>query len=129
MAQKPSIPKGTRDFSSQQIAKRNYIIQSIKNQFEKYDHKVVDQVYNTTSLGMFDVVATEVGISANSAKSKNDAISTQFNAIKLEYDSVSRVNIDEEMTNLIKYQTSYGASAKLIKTVDEMMQTLLGLKQ
>ncbi len=36
MAQKPSIPKGTRDFSSQQIAKRNYIIQSIKNQFEKY---------------------------------------------------------------------------------------------
>jgi len=101
----------------------------VQNQFEKYDHKVVDQVYNTTSLGMFDVVATEVGISANSAKSKNDAISTQFNAIKLEYDSVSRVNIDEEMTNLIKYQTSYGASAKLIKTVDEMMQTLLGLKQ
>ncbi len=36
MAQKPSIPKGTRDFSSQQIAKRNFIIQTIKHQFENY---------------------------------------------------------------------------------------------
>ncbi len=36
MAQKPGIPKGTRDFDSQQIAKRNYIIQTIKSQFEKF---------------------------------------------------------------------------------------------
>ena len=36
MAQKPSIPKGTRDFSSEQIAKRNYIIHHIKTQFELF---------------------------------------------------------------------------------------------
>ena len=34
MAQKPSIPKGTRDFNSEQIAKRNFIIDTIKNNFE-----------------------------------------------------------------------------------------------
>ena len=36
MAQKPSIPKGTRDFSAEQIAKRNYIIDTVKKQFELF---------------------------------------------------------------------------------------------
>ena len=36
MAQKPGIPKGTRDFSAEQIAKRNYIINHIKQQFELF---------------------------------------------------------------------------------------------
>ncbi len=33
MAQKPSIPKGTRDFSAQEVAKRNFIINTIKKHF------------------------------------------------------------------------------------------------
>ncbi|WP_375324740.1 histidine--tRNA ligase [Flagellimonas sp. GZD32] len=36
MAQKPSIPKGTRDFSPAEVAKRNYIIQTIKKHFETF---------------------------------------------------------------------------------------------
>jgi len=36
MAQKPGIPKGTRDFSAVQIAKRNFIINTIKDKFERF---------------------------------------------------------------------------------------------
>lgn len=36
MAQKPGIPKGTRDFSPTEVAKRQYIIEIIKNNFEKF---------------------------------------------------------------------------------------------
>ena len=43
--------------------------------------------------------------------------------------SVTGVNLDEEMANLIKYQHSYTAAAKLITTADQMLQTLLGLKE
>ncbi|MDR1776329.1 MAG: flagellar hook-associated protein FlgK [Desulfovibrio sp.] len=43
--------------------------------------------------------------------------------------AVTGVNLDEEMANLIKYQHSYTAAAKLITTADQMLQTLLGLKQ
>lgn len=43
--------------------------------------------------------------------------------------SVTGVNMDEEMSNLIKFQHSYTAAAKLITTADQMLQTLLGLKQ
>ena len=31
--QKPSIPKGTRDFSPSEVAKRNYIVQTIRKNF------------------------------------------------------------------------------------------------
>ena len=104
-------------------------LQIMQHQFEKFDFKVGEKTYESTAYGMFDIVATEVGIASNSATSKNETISTQFNAIQMEYFGVSKVSIDEEMTNLIKYQTSYGAAAKIITTIDQMMQTLLGIKQ
>ena len=33
---KPSIPKGTRDFSATEVAKRNYIFSVIKHAFENF---------------------------------------------------------------------------------------------
>ena len=36
MAQKPSIPKGTRDFSPEEMAKRNYIFDTIKSVYRAY---------------------------------------------------------------------------------------------
>ncbi len=104
-------------------------LQMVQQQFESYGFDAGNQTYDTTMYGMYDITATYVGISTNSAISRNDTVSTQFNAIQMEYDSVSKVSIDEELTNLIKYQTAYGASAKIITAVDQMMQTLLGIKQ
>jgi flagellar hook-associated protein 1 FlgK len=43
-------------------------------------------------------------------------------------DSISAVSLDEEMTNIIKYQHAYAAAAKLISVGDEMLNTLLELK-
>jgi len=101
----------------------------IQQQFEKYDFNVGVDSYNTTIYGMFDVVSTKVGTDTNSAITRNDTITAQFHSVELQYASVSKVSIDEEMTNLIKYQTAYGAAAKIITTIDQMMQTLLGIKQ
>ncbi|RTY88575.1 histidine--tRNA ligase [Flavobacterium sp. GT3R68] len=42
MAQKPSIPKGTRDFSPTEVAKRQYIIQIIKSNFEKFGYQPIE---------------------------------------------------------------------------------------
>lgn len=36
MAQKPSIPKGTRDFLPADVARRSYVINTIKTHFERY---------------------------------------------------------------------------------------------
>ena len=101
----------------------------VQHQFERFDFQIGDKTYDLTTYAMFDIIATEVGTATNAAILRNETVSTQFNAIELEYFSTSKVSIDEEMTNLIKYQTSYGAAAKVITTVDQMMQTLLGIKQ
>jgi histidyl-tRNA synthetase len=42
MAQKPSIPKGTRDFSPSEVAKRHYIISIIKSNFEKFGFQPIE---------------------------------------------------------------------------------------
>ncbi len=42
MAQKPSIPKGTRDFSPQEMAKRNYIFDTIKKVFLLYGFQQIE---------------------------------------------------------------------------------------
>lgn len=42
MAQKPSIPKGTRDFSPLEMARRNYIFDTIKNAFKLFGYKQIE---------------------------------------------------------------------------------------
>jgi histidyl-tRNA synthetase len=42
MAQKPSIPKGTRDFTPSEMANRNYIFNTIKNVFRLYGFQQIE---------------------------------------------------------------------------------------
>jgi len=42
MAQKPNIPKGTRDFNPQEVAKRNYIFNTIKREFEIFGFQPIE---------------------------------------------------------------------------------------
>jgi histidyl-tRNA synthetase len=39
---KPSIPKGTRDFSPTEVSKRNYIISIMRNHFEKFGYQPIE---------------------------------------------------------------------------------------
>ncbi len=57
MAQKPSIPKGTRDFSSAEVSKRQYIMQVIKNNFEKYGFQPIE----TPSFENFETLMGKYG--------------------------------------------------------------------
>lgn len=42
MSQKPSIPKGTRDFSPQEMVRRNYIFDTIKQVFQRYGYLPIE---------------------------------------------------------------------------------------
>lgn len=53
------------------------------------------------------------------------ALAAQLNEQQL---STSGVNLDEELTNMIKFQHSYQAAAKLVSTANTMFETVLGLK-
>ena len=42
-------------------------------------------------------------------------------------ESVSGVSLDEELTNLLSFQRSFEASARMITVADELMQTILAM--
>jgi flagellar hook-associated protein 1 len=63
-------------------------------------------------------------------RSVNEQVSDQTvvtNMLKAQRDSVSAVSLDEEMTDLMKFQRAYQASARVINVVDDMLETVLGL--
>lgn len=49
-------------------------------------------------------------------------------SIQSAYDQITKVDKDEEMINLIKFQAAYTANAKIVTVVDEMLNTLLGMR-
>lgn len=75
--------------------------------------------------------ALRVGVSTD--KENNDFLKETQEAVKQSiqsnYDQIVKVDNDEEMLNLIKFQAAYTANAKIVTTVDEMIQTILGIKR
>ncbi|MDZ4084064.1 MAG: flagellar hook-associated protein FlgK [Bdellovibrionales bacterium] len=81
----------------------------------------LDEFYNS--------VVGKVGIQAKRAETSSDSqrdIVKQLGNIR---ESISGVSLDEEATKLIEYQKSFDASARLIRTADEMFDTVLNLKR
>ncbi len=70
-----------------------------------------------------------VSISSNTENInfKLDTQSSIVNSLTTTFDDLTKVDTDEEMINLLQYQASYEASAKVITAVDEMIQTLLNM--
>ncbi|MBM3916037.1 MAG: histidine--tRNA ligase [Sphingomonadales bacterium] len=56
MAQKPAIPKGTRDFLPSEVAKRNYLFETIKSVFRRYGYAPIETPsfeLSTTLMGKY----------------------------------------------------------------------------
>jgi len=104
-------------------------------------NKMVQLQYNTLSYyntngsvsrdtieGYYSGLTTSVATDASAASSSLDTNTTLYNTVNSDFQSTSGVNTDEELTNLIQYQSSYTAASKIITTVDQMLETLLGIK-
>ena len=84
---------------------------------------------NQTISEFYANLVSEVGSERRLSKTNKEYHGTLTQDVFERSQSVSGVSLDEELTNLIKYQHSYTAAAKLITTADQMLQTLLGIKQ
>jgi len=93
----------------------------ISTMWQKTTNQSLNEYYNS--------FVAKVGADTLTSKT-NAAYSKALNDdLEMRQSAVAGVNLDEEMTNLIRFQHSYTAAAKLITTADQMMQTILGLKQ
>lgn len=90
MAQKPSIPKGTRDFSPEEMAKRNYIFDTIKSVFKLYGYQSIEtpSMENlSTLMGKYgeegDKLLFKVLNSGDFIRKVSDAELAERNSVKL----------------------------------------------
>jgi flagellar hook-associated protein 1 len=70
-------------------------------------------------------IASRIGSLSQNAKDLSEYHQDLMTAIQSQRDSVSGVSIDEEMSNLIKFQYAYQAAARLVNVADTLMQSLL----
>lgn len=81
-----------------------------------------------TISGYFRYIAGKVASQTQAAQATQETKEAIYQATKQEYKAISEVSVDDELVNLIKYQSGYSANAKIISTIDEMINTLLGIK-
>lgn len=67
------------------------------------------------------------GQAANIAISGAETQENVINAASEKLSAVSGVSMDEELSNMVKFQYSYTAASKMIKIVDEMLETVINI--
>ena len=68
---------------------------------------------------------SQQGEAAATADSLQQGQEVVVNSLQQRFADQSNVNIDEEMANLLKLQTAYGANARVLSTVRDMLDMLL----
>ena len=79
---------------------------------------------NTTDESYNNMIV-KVGVEAQQSIRQSENSSLLINRIYLKQESVSGVSLDEELVNMVKYQHSYNAAAKIINAMDELFETII----
>lgn len=98
------------------------------NVLSSLQYKRVMEEGTSTMDDYYGGIVGKIGIEAqraNSAQQSQDDIVSQLKNIR---ESISGVSLDEETTKMIEFQKSFDAAARLVRTADEMMDTILKLK-
>ena len=90
-------------------------------------HSLTMNSSSTTFEDYYNSLVSQVGGDVQSANAYFNHQSDMVVQLENRRESISGVSLDEEMINLVKFQTAYDAAAKLISTADELLQTVLNM--
>lgn len=85
-------------------------------------------VLRGSSIGdSYNQLLLAVGLASEEAQFSHSLAAALAAQTGLQREGVKGVNLDEEMVDLISLQNAYQASARVVETIDELIQTTLGL--
>jgi len=90
-------------------------------------HALTMNSNSSTFENYYNSLVSTVGRTLQSANAYYTHQSSMVVQLENRRESISGVSLDEEMINLVKFQTAYDAAAKLITTADELLQTVLSM--
>ncbi len=73
----------------------------------------------------YNNIQTTLGINVQGAQQQRDSYYQLANSVAEEREAVTGVSLDEEAMNIMRYQQSYGAAARLLTALDENLDTLI----
>ncbi|MCX8117526.1 MAG: flagellar hook-associated protein FlgK [Desulfobacterota bacterium] len=89
-------------------------------------------ISSTLQIGTLDdyyrMMVGEIGILVDEASENHDFTKALMDHLTALRDSVSGVNLEEEMVELMKIQRAHEAASKLVTITDEMLQSLLAMR-
>jgi flagellar hook-associated protein 1 FlgK len=107
----------------------NFIVNQLSNAVLKFSPQAgvgtVAAPYISTLTSYMQQVVSQQGDAAANADSLNQGQQVVVNSLQQRFADASNVNIDEEMTNLLKLQTAYGANARVMTTIKDMLTQLM----
>jgi flagellar hook-associated protein 1 FlgK len=101
----------------------------IANVLSSLQYKKVLSDGSSTMDDFYGSVVGQIGIETQRANSDLSSQKDILGQLKNIRESISGVSLDEETTKMIEFQKTFDASARLIRTADEMMDTVLNLKR
>ena len=81
--------------------------------------------YSGTLTNYMSALVSQQSQAANAATNLQQGQDTVLSALQQRFNDQSGVNIDTEMSNLIALQNAYGANARVMTTIQQMMSTLI----
>jgi flagellar hook-associated protein 1 FlgK len=84
---------------------------------------------NSNLIEYYSNYVGNLGIEINRTTHLKEANDLVVNDLQTQREAVSGVSLDEEAVSLMKWQSNFTASSKVITTVDEMLETVLSLKR
>ena len=80
---------------------------------------------NTTFNDFYTAVISRTGTQGEEAKDRVKNQETLLKNLGNLRESVSGINLDEEMSNMVAFQHGYNAAARVITTMDKMLETII----
>ena len=104
------VPAGAGNATG--IAQLQYVVQTIGTA--------------TTSLdGFYQQLVTKLGVDTDQSNRLAQVHQGVLAAATSRREGVSGVNLDEEMSDMVRFQKSYNAAARMVTTLDEMLDTIV----
>lgn len=81
----------------------------------------------TTYEGVYNALYAEVGFDTDESKNNQHNYQLLVDQLDNYRESIVGVSMDEEMADILKFQNSYNAAAKLVTAADDMFGTLINM--
>ena len=90
-----------------------------------FNSEVLDALDGSTIQTYFQGIIGQLGVDGQQAERMTFNTATLLGAVEHRRASISSVSLDEEMTDMIRFQQAYNASARMITVVDETLDKII----